>query len=112
MLYGGGPLSRKIGNMLDEVCNLCQMYGSTEIGTVQLLVPLKGNWAHLELNPYENIDMQMSEQHGAYEMVLYQDSVLRNQLYLYHNFPPKKKNGAREIYSYPIPEGLGCGTRR
>ena len=34
LLYGGGPLSPSIGNMLDEVCNYYQMYGSMQIGPV------------------------------------------------------------------------------
>ncbi|KAL9595942.1 MAG: hypothetical protein Q9219_006133 [cf. Caloplaca sp. 3 TL-2023] len=89
VLYGGGPLSTAAGKLLDEVCNLCQVYGSAEIGQVQLLVPLKGNWAHLELNPYDRIDMQYSEQHKAYEMVLHQDPRVNHWRSLYYNYPEK-----------------------
>ncbi|KAL8791204.1 MAG: hypothetical protein Q9213_000161 [Squamulea squamosa] len=87
VLYGGGPLSPMVGKALDEVCNLCQVYGSAEIGQVQLLIPLKGNWAHIEPNPYEEIDMQFSKHHGAYEMVLHRNPDLNRRRSLYYNFP-------------------------
>ncbi|KAK2868034.1 hypothetical protein FQN49_003230, partial [Arthroderma sp. PD_2] len=44
VLYGGGPLSPSVGNALSKVTDVCQMYGSLEIGQVQMLIPLPGQW--------------------------------------------------------------------
>lgn len=51
------------------------MYGSLEIGQVQFLVPQPGEWSWLELNPFEEADMQPFGD-GTYEMVLHQDPKL------------------------------------
>ncbi len=106
VLYGSGPLSPSTGNLLDEVCNLCQVHGSTEIGKIQLLVPLKGNWAYLEPNPCEELDMQEFEDQEAYEMVLHQNSALNHRRSLHHNFPDYNTWRTGDLF-LPHPEKLG-----
>ncbi|KAL8785160.1 MAG: hypothetical protein Q9195_008752 [Heterodermia aff. obscurata] len=58
VLYDGGPLAPDVGHSLCNVTDVCQMYGSGEAGQIQLLVPQKGEWAYMEWNPYEEVDMQ------------------------------------------------------
>lgn len=86
ILYGGGPLSPHIGDKLNKVTRVCQMYGSLEVGQVQLLVPRPGQWSYMELNPYEECDMQPVGD-GSFEMVLHQDPKSAAHRSLWHNFP-------------------------
>jgi thioester reductase-like protein len=78
-----------VGENLSKVTDLCQMYGSLELGQVQLLVPQKGEWSYLELNPFEEADMQPTGD-GIFEMVLHQESQLAARRSLWHNFPDVK----------------------
>ena len=69
LLYAGGPLSDTTGNLLSQVTDVCQFYGSTETGAVPALIPQREDWASLEWHPSYQVDMQPSED-DAYEMVL------------------------------------------
>ncbi|KAF3480940.1 uncharacterized protein GIQ15_06287 [Arthroderma uncinatum] len=89
VLYGGGPLSSNVGNALSKVTDVCQMYGSLELGQVQMLIPLPGQWEYLEPNPYEECDMQHIED-GLYEMVLHHDAKFHSHRSVSHNFPDVK----------------------
>ncbi len=89
VLFGGGPLSQPTGDLLDRFCDVCQVYGSAEIGQVQLLVPEKGDWAYLEPNPFEEVDMQPYGK-GVFELVLHQAEHLNHRRSLYYNFPHKE----------------------
>ena len=59
--YAGGPLSSETGNLLGQLTNVCSLYGSTETGVAQTLVPLREDWAFLEWHPSWGADMQ----HGS-----------------------------------------------
>ncbi|MCJ1263084.1 hypothetical protein MMC22_002954 [Lobaria immixta] len=106
VLYGGGPLSPVIGDALSEVTDVCQMYGAAETGQIQLLVPQKGEWAYMEWNPYEEVDMQPSVD-GAYEMVLHQDARFARTRSLSHNFPDVETWRTRDLFvPHPFKAGL------
>ncbi|KAI4601192.1 putative secondary metabolism biosynthetic enzyme [Pestalotiopsis sp. 9143b] len=93
VLYGGGPLSPRIGDWLSQMTDVCQMYGSLEIGQVQLLVPERGNWSYIEFNPFEEADMQLIEGDGpeTFELVLHQNNPsFATRRSLWHNFPSMK----------------------
>ena len=105
VLYGGGPLSPVIGDALSQVTDVCQMYGSAETGQIQLLVPQKGEWAYMEWNPYEEVDMQPSVD-GAYEMVLHQDPRFARRRSLNHNFPDIATWRTRDLF-VPHPSKIG-----
>lgn len=106
VLYGGGPLSPVIGDALGQVTDVCQMYGSAETGQIQLLVPQKGEWAYMEWNPYEEVDMQPSVD-GAYEMVLHQEARFSKRRSLNHNFPNIKTWWTRDLFvPHPSKAGL------
>lgn len=90
ILYGGGPLAPRIGQRLSQDTNVCQMYGSLELGQVQLLVPQAGDWSYMEFNPCEEVDMQPCGD-GSFEMVLHQDPKFSAHRSLWHNFPNVKE---------------------
>lgn len=83
--YGGGPLSPHIGNTLSKFTDVCQMYGSLEVGQVQLLVPRPDEWSYMELNPFEEADMQPAGD-GTFEMVLHRNPKFFARRSLWHNF--------------------------
>lgn len=97
VLFGGGPLSPHIGERLSQSVNVCQMYGSLEIGQVQLLVPQPGEWSYMELNPFEEADMQPCGD-GTYEMVLHQDPKFASRRSVWHNFPDVKEWRTGDIF--------------
>lgn len=106
VLYGGGPLSPTTGDLLSQVTDVCQMYGSAETGQIQLLVPQKGEWAYMEWNPAEEVDMQPSSE-GAYELVLHQDPKFSKRRSLQHNFPDIKEWRSRDLFvPHPSKPGL------
>lgn len=106
VLYGGGPLSTAIGDKLSEVTNVCQMYGSVEVGQVQLLVPQSGEWSYMELNPFEEADMQPNGD-GTFEMVLHQEQKHSAHRSLWHNFPAIKEWRTGDLFvPHPTKNGL------
>ncbi|KAI9794886.1 MAG: putative NRPS-like protein biosynthetic cluster [Peltula sp. TS41687] len=106
VLYGGGPLSPEIGNKLSEITDVCQMYGSLEVGQVQMLVPRKGDWAYLEPNPFEECDMQFAED-NLYEMVLHQHPDFAKRRSLWHNFPGTETWRTGDLFApHPSKPGL------
>lgn len=106
VLYGGGPLSPHIGQGLSQVTNVCQMYGSLEVGQVQLLVPQSGEWSYMEFNPFEEVDMQHCGD-GTFEMVLHQDPKFATRRSLWHNFPSVKEWRTGDLFvPHPSKSGL------
>ena len=97
LLYAGGPLSNMAGNLLSEVTNVCQFYGSTETGAVPTLMPLREDWASLEWHPNYHVDMQPSED-DAYETVLHRDHKLEGIRSLSCNFPDVKEWHTRDLF--------------
>ncbi|KAK8054430.1 NRPS-like enzyme [Apiospora saccharicola] len=109
VLFGGGPLSPRIGNWLSQVTNVCQMYGSLELGQIQLLVPKPDRWGYLELNPFEEADMQLvEEEEQTYEMVLHQGNPrVDAHRSLSHNFPSVKTWRTGDLFvQHPTEAGL------
>ena len=106
VLYGGGPLAPDCGNSLCNVTDVCQMYGSAEAGQIQLLVPQKGEWAYMEWNPYEEVDMQPMNE-GMYEMVLHQEPRFSAHRSLSHTFPDVKTWRTGDLFKpHPTKPGL------
>ncbi|KAK7744112.1 putative NRPS-like protein biosynthetic cluster [Cytospora paraplurivora] len=106
ILYGGGPLSPNIGQELSKTTNVCQMYGSLEVGQVQILVPQPGEWSWLELNPFEEADMQPVGD-GTFEMVLHQNPKLTAHRSVWHNFPDVKEWRTGDLFvPHPSKPGL------
>ncbi|PHH68649.1 hypothetical protein CDD82_374 [Ophiocordyceps australis] len=106
VLYGGGPLSPQTGDRLSRVTSVCQMYGSLEVGQIQLLMPHRQEWAHMELNPYEEADMQPMGD-GTYEMVLHQHPKFAARRCLWHNFPRVQTWRTGDLFlPHPSKQGL------
>ncbi|KAI0389463.1 hypothetical protein F5Y17DRAFT_462718 [Xylariaceae sp. FL0594] len=108
VLYGGGPLSPHVGDTLSKHTNVCQMYGSLEIGQVQLLVPQTGEWRYMEFNPFEEVDMQpYGDGEDGFEMVLHQDPKFALHRSLWHNFPKVKEWRTGDLFMpHPSKPGL------
>lgn len=97
LLYAGGPLSTSTGNLLSQVTDVCQFYGSTETSAVQALVPLREDWASLEWHPSCRADMQPCED-DAYEMVLHKDPQLEGVRSLSCNFPDVEQWHTKDLF--------------
>ncbi len=97
LLYAGGPLSTNTGDLLSQVTDVCQFYGSTETGAVPALVPRREDWASLEWHPSYVVDMQPSED-NAYEMVLHRDPKLQGIRSLSCNFPDVEEWHTRDLF--------------
>ncbi|KAJ5176185.1 uncharacterized protein N7482_002062 [Penicillium canariense] len=108
VLYSGGPLANSTGNRLDEITDVCQMYGSLEMGQIQMLVPNPGEWDYLEPNPAEECDFQeVDEGEGVYEMVLHPDKKFIGQRSLAHTFPDIKEEWRTKDLFIPHPSKPG-----
>ena len=106
LLYAGGPLSTTTGNLLSQVTDVCQFYGSTETGAVPALVPLREDWASLEWHPSYRVDMQLCED-DAYEMVLHNGPQLEGVRSLSCNFPDVEQWHTRDLFRpHPIKPNL------
>ncbi|KAJ5722467.1 hypothetical protein N7488_000502 [Penicillium malachiteum] len=108
VVYAGGPLAPGVGQRLNEYADVCQMYGSLEIGQVQMLVAQPGEWQYLEPNPVDECDMQeIEEGSGLYEMVLHQDERFRDRRTLSHTFPQVKEWRTKDLFTpHPTKKGL------
>ena len=97
LLYAGGPLSSTTGNLLSQVTDVCQFYGSTELGAAQALVPSREDWASLEWHPSWGADMQLFE-NNTYEMVLHKDPNLEGVRGFSCNFPDLEVYHTKDLF--------------
>ena len=97
LIYAGGPLSTTTGNLLSQVTDVCQFYGSTETGGAQALVPLREDWPSLEWHPVYGADMQPYED-GTYELVLHKGSQYESIRSLSCNFPDVEEWRTRDLF--------------
>ena len=97
LLYAGGPLSSTTGNLLSQVTDVCQFYGSTEVGAAQALIPLREDWASLEWHPSWGADMQLFE-NNTYEMVLHKDPNLEGFRGFSCNFPDLEVYHTKDLF--------------
>ncbi|KAJ5569820.1 uncharacterized protein N7459_009250 [Penicillium hispanicum] len=106
ILYIGGPLAQNVGDRLDDITDVCQIYGSLETGQLQMLMPQQGEWNYLEPNPVEECDMQEVDE-GIFEMVLHGDQKFRGQRGLAHTFPDLKEWRTKDLFiPHPTKPGL------
>ncbi len=86
IIYTGGPLAPSVGDRLSQVTDVCQIYGSTEIGVQAALVPLRENWQWLEWSPHLQNVLDPVED-GLYEMVVPANASYPEIRQLRHTFP-------------------------
>ncbi|KAJ5232385.1 hypothetical protein N7468_005341 [Penicillium chermesinum] len=86
ILYSGGPLAQATGDKLDDVTDICQIYGALEMGQIQGLMPQAGDWQYIEPNPAEECQFEEVDD-GIYELVLNCDKKFIGQRTLAHTFP-------------------------
>lgn len=98
LLYCGGPLSTTTGNLLSQLTDVLQFYGSTEVGAVQTLLPSREDWASLEWHPRVGAEMQPSVD-DAYELVFRRDFSLPGEvLSLSSNFPGVQEYHTKDLF--------------
>ncbi|MCJ1394676.1 hypothetical protein MMC18_007556 [Xylographa bjoerkii] len=84
--YAGGPLTEKTGNLVSQLIDVFQWYGSTEAGPIQSLVPSRENWAYLEWHPDYEAEIRPS-MNDVCEMVLHRGKKFEGMRFLAHTFP-------------------------
>ena len=97
ILYGGGPLSPKTGDLLSQVTDVCQFFGSTETNVIPALVPRREDWASLEWHPSYKVEMEPSDD-DAFEVVLHNDPQLRSIRSVFCNFPDVETWHTRDLF--------------
>ena len=95
--YGGGPLAPATGDLLSKMTDLCGMYGATETGATQALVPLPGDWSYMEWHPMLGADMQPSVG-GTYELVFHRNPKLETIRGLSHTFPDVEVYRTKDLF--------------
>ncbi|EPE33348.1 Acetyl-CoA synthetase-like protein [Glarea lozoyensis ATCC 20868] len=109
--YAGGPLSDAIGDRLSQVTKLCQIYGSTELLSMQQLFPKKETWAYLEWNPHGSFRMRPAED-DMHELIVLTDQ--RGQITIDFTSLGVKEYETRDLFKqHPTEPGLWkfCGRR-
>ena len=97
LLYAGGPLTTRTGDLLSQVTDVCQFYGATETSAISALVPKREDWASLEWHPSLGVDMQPCED-DAYEMVLHNDPQRQGVCSLFCNFPDIEEWHTKDLF--------------
>lgn len=106
VLCGGGPLAQSVGNKLAKITEVCQTYGSLEMGQIQMLMPQFMEWEYFEINPCEECDMQEVDD-GVFEMVLHADKKFIGHRTLAHTFPNIKTWRTKDLFvPHPSKTGL------
>jgi acyl-coenzyme A synthetase/AMP-(fatty) acid ligase/acyl carrier protein len=106
LCYAGGPLPEAIGNELVKHVTLCQFYGSTEVGPVRQLHPLKQHWQFMEFHPQGNYELQPAED-DAFELVVYTNEETEEYSALNHNFPGIREYRTKDLFrQHPTEPGL------
>jgi thioester reductase-like protein len=97
ILYAGGPLSQSAGDALSRVTDVCQFYGSTEVGAIQALVPRREDWASLEWHPKYEAIMEPAMD-GSFELILYRNPALEKVRVLSCNFPDEEAWRTKDLF--------------
>jgi len=95
--YSGGPLSQAVGDAISKVTMICQFYGSTELGQVRQLVPLREDWSYMEFHPYSKLEFQAAED-DAFELVVFADESTDGSSTLNHNYPGVKEWRTKDLF--------------
>lgn len=104
--YSGGPLSQAVGDAISKVTMTCQFYGSTELGQVRQLVPLREDWSYMEFHPYSKLEFQTAEDE-AFELVVFADESTDGSSTLNHNYPGVKEWRTRDLFKpHPTKQNL------
>ena len=108
LCYTGGPFSQKAGEALAQVTELIPLYGSTEAFQVPQLAPQdpQKDFAYMEWNPVFKMEMQPADDEpGAFELVLFADTMTENMSALNHNFPGIHEWRTRDLFKqHPDPQ--------
>ena len=106
VIYTGGPLAPAAGEALSKVTDLCQIYGSSEIGVTPALIPYPEYWAYLEFNPFYGHRLEEIGD-DQYEMVLYRDMKLKRFRQICHTFPDVEIWRTKDVFRpHPVVKGL------
>ncbi|KAI9745626.1 MAG: hypothetical protein M1818_001160 [Claussenomyces sp. TS43310] len=97
LCFAGGPLSQAAGDEIVKYTLLCQFYGSTEVGQVRQLVPVREDWSYMQFHPKSKLHFEPSED-GAFELVIYPDESTKSNMALNHNFPGLKQWRTKDLF--------------
>ncbi|KAL9596318.1 MAG: hypothetical protein Q9219_005872 [cf. Caloplaca sp. 3 TL-2023] len=104
--YAGGPLSQAAGDRISQVTTVCQFYGSTEIGQVRQLVPVREDWSYIQFHPASKLEMQPAED-NSYELVINADHTTDGEWALNHNYPGVGQWRTKDLFlAHPTKAGL------
>lgn len=99
-------MAKAVGDKLDDITDICQIYGALEMGQIQGLMPQAGDWQYLEPNPAEECQFEEVDD-GVYEMVLNCDKKFLGQRALAHTFPEAKTWRTKDLFvPHPSKPGL------
>ena len=97
LLYAGGPLTANTGDLLSQMTDVCQFYGSTETGAIPALIPRREDWASLEWHPSYSIEMKPAED-DAFELVLRKNPTMQTICSLFSNFPEVEEWHTKDLF--------------
>lgn len=106
--YASGPLSPAAGDAISAVTNLCQFYGSTELGQVRQLLPRREDWSFMQFHPHAKLEFQPSEM----ELLSSSSLQMHRQQTAVHSITTIRdwKCGVLKIYSSHIPPRKTSGV--
>ena len=84
--YTGGPLSQAAGDAISQVTQICQSYGSTELGQVRQLFPKPEDWSYMEFHPDTKLDFQRFDEE-IFELIVLADTETQQSSSLNFNLP-------------------------
>jgi thioester reductase-like protein len=106
LMFAGGPLSPNAGDALSRVTDVCQIYGSTETGPIQSLVPKREDWASLEWHPAQEAIMEPSIE-GTFELIMHHNPALTGVRGISCNFPDLETWRTKDLFKpHPTKPGL------
>ena len=104
--FAGGPLSDHVGDLISKKTNVCQFYGSTEVGQIRQLVPRPEDWSYMEFHPDAKLSLQPFDD-NVFELVLYADDTTKSSSMLNHNYPNRHTWPTKDLFTpHPSKKGL------
>jgi acyl-coenzyme A synthetase/AMP-(fatty) acid ligase len=104
--FGGGPLPRETGNILQRYTHLFVNFGATETGYFALHLNDPEDWEYMSFSPQMGVELRLFAE-GLHELYFVRNPKLELSQGVFSTFPELNEYSTKDLFSkHPTKEGL------